>query len=165
MLKQEEYSGYAAMRQKRLRGQQKWRILPQIIGWLTAGVAFLGGVLPESGWFSPYEAGCLIMIAVIAITFDRLFAPLLDRFRAAAEFEERDELREAVQYTFFDDGIKVSSSRIEAQLKSEDITAFYENGHLLAWECGEIWQCIIPKRVLSDKPEKELLKIWTDSIS
>lgn len=123
--------------------------------WTAAGtvVAVLGMVGLFFGRrisLSPTSSVCLILLGIFLMAYETAVAPMLEKARAVAAFEEKEELRSSAIYTITPTEITVRGARLNGTLPLSGITERLETPDLFALAFGRELQVILPKRLVGE---------------
>lgn len=100
-------------------------------------------------WLQEFTVWSTVALAVFVVLFDYLLWPMLRRVKAAAQYEQRSELRQAVSVTFLKDGFLAESPRVKGFVPFELCRAA-ESSQVLVLAVGAEWTLRVPKRLLTE---------------
>lgn len=157
LVTREEYSkAFAEMRRK-----ERSHIAPLIMasGTVLMILGIAGAFFGSQISLSLSAAFCLILLGIFLVCYDSFFAPLFDSAEAAREFDEKEDLQFATNYSFSEDTVMVNNGRISGNLPLKYITRWNETPTLFIFSYGREFSFAVPKRLLSEEQNKLLSQL------
>ncbi len=114
-----------------------------------AALALCGAVLTVGQLTAAVTGWSVALLGVLLVLCDTVFAPMLARVNAAAQYEDQPALRQAVTVTFSDDGLTLKSPRVEGTLPYAAAAAT-ETPALLVLTFGAELTLRLPRRLFTD---------------
>lgn len=150
-----EFVACRLMQQRRMNGG---RAAAERIGALLLIVGGVAGiVLGGQRGLSPWLTGGVLALGVMWLLLQAVFWPMLLRARAAGEYEQYPENRQAEQFVFYEDGVQVHTSREEGVVPWSALTGWLDDETFLVLYFGRELTIVLPRRVLDATQEQALI--------
>ncbi|MDD6136208.1 MAG: YcxB family protein [Lachnospiraceae bacterium] len=109
-------------------------------------------------FWNSFATGTKIMLILIGLIFTVL-NPLMLAFKAFKQLKLSPSYKKPIEYTFYDDGIKVSQGDLSDTLPWNRISALMLTKHMLAIYTSRIHAFVIPVSELGDDGPKILASV------
>ncbi len=157
LLTREDYMTYMAQKRRRMKEGHFsiWTAAGTVVSTLGMVGLFFGRRIS----LSTTASVCLVLLGIFLMVYETVVAPMLERARAAAAFEEKEELRSSAVYTITEEEIAVRSARLTGSFPLSCVTERLETPDLFGLSFGRELQIILPKRLLQESECSMLRKL------